>query len=278
MREVVERRILGAIRFLDATTRLAVAEPLAVAVERVQIVDPATGQPITPQPALAVEAVRLIRNRRGDYVIASAPGLEAHAEAFEHTPAAPPLASIALELTVSDPGRWYLPRRCTIRLPRDPDPSHADQEDSLFRLVDVALFPAPIAALAPGWAVVRAHVTEAVTLPLPAGQAPPPLAGALIRVVRAGDGERLAMGLSDQRGEALVAVPGIPVTTWGADEGPVLATEIPVTLEVVFDPAAGEIPDPDALEATRETLRTSSAPAALASGRVLVVALSVPLE
>ena len=105
-----------------------------------------------------------------------------------------------------------------------------------------------------------------------------PLAGALIRVVRSSDSVRLALGLSDRRGEALVAVPGIPTTTFDAGDGPVLATEVDISLETFFDPSqVGSTPDPDALEANRAGLRSSSTPARLAAGRVLATRLEVPL-
>jgi hypothetical protein len=57
----------------------------------------------------------------------------------------------------------------------------------------------------------------------------------------------LAMGLADNRGEALVPVLGIPITTWGETPGAVVATDIDVTLEVVFDPEVRRIADTDAL-------------------------------
>ena len=95
----------------------------------------------------------------------------------------------------------------------------------------------------------------------------------MIRVIRVSDDSRIAAGLSDGRGEALVAVPGIPVTTWGEDAGPVLTTEVEARLEVVFDPASGPVPDPDDLEARRNELRLKSSTVMLASGRAITVRL-----
>lgn len=245
MAEAVERRALGALRVLDATTGVPIAEPLAIQ---------GTG-------------VRLARNRRGWYVIMAAPGLPAHVDAFAQPPSTPAVGSVAVELTVADPGGRFLARRCTIRLPRDPVPANAAQPASLFTPIDVALYPSPAARVAPGWAVVRATVSAQGT--------DRQLAGALIRAIRTSDSARLAAGVSDRRGEALVAVPGIPVTTWEEGPGPVLASELDVTLETVVDPAAPAIPDPDDLEAHRATLPTGSASVRLAAGRVLVAALAV---
>jgi hypothetical protein len=245
--EHVDRRVLGAVRFVDAATGVDVQEPLQV----------------------TAPGVRWIRNRTGWYVIAGVPGLEAHVDAFAAPPSAPPLESLAVTLTVRDPHGRYLPRLHTLRLPRDPDPAHAGAAGSLFDAVDVQLFSAPVARPPAGWAVVRASITAAGT--------DAPVAGALVRVVRAGDGPRLAAGLSDDRGEALVPVPGIPLTTSDGGPGPVVATEVQVTLEVIVDPAAAGVPDPDDLEARHAALRVASSNAMLAAGRVLVATFSVPL-
>jgi hypothetical protein len=168
-----------------------------------------------------------------------------------------------VELQVQDPAGQYLPRRATIDLPRDPDPANAAQSNSLFRAVDVSLFPTPAAPTWPGWAVVRASVTS----PTPGVG----LADALVRVVRQSDDVRLGAGMTDARGEALVAVQGIPSTTFDEGEGPVLATEVAVRLEVIHDPDAPEVPDPDDLEARRADLRVRTATAMLASGRVVAM-------
>jgi hypothetical protein len=245
--EHVDRRVLGAVRFVDAATGVAIREPLAV----------------------TAPGVRWIRNLSGSYVIAEAPGLAAHADAFLAPPPTPALESVEVTLTVRDPGGQYLARRHTVRLPRDPDPRQAATAGSLFRAMDVALFPAPAARPPIGWAVVRASLAEAGT-----GR---PVAGALVRVVRTSDGRHLASGLSDERGEAVVPVPGIPLTTSEEGPGPVVATEVEVTLEVIVDAAAPAVPDPGDLEARRATLRVASSTAMLASGRELVASFSVAL-
>jgi len=256
--ERVERRVLGAVRFLDATTRLPVRSSLRV----------------------AGEGVRLVRNLQGLFVVQEAPGLAAHVEAFLAPPPHPALGGLRVELAVSDPGSRYLPRALSLRLPRDPDPAQAEEDDSLFRPVDALLYPAPAASVAPGWAVVRATVVRAGT-----GE---PLAGALLRVVRKSDGEVLARAQSewrdDVRGEALVAVAGVPVTTWGdgAPDEPVLVNELPVALEAffdpAFDPAAGRAPDPDRMELLRLGLPSTQEDLKLASGRTekKILTLAVP--
>jgi hypothetical protein len=66
----------------------------------------------------------------------------------------------------------------------------------------------------------------------------------------------------------LLFVPGIPITLWGPSDGPVIVNEIPARMEVVFDPDAGMIPDPDAL-ASIPALSSNQFPLSLAAGRVV---------
>lgn len=240
--EHVDRRVLGAVRFVDAVTGADVDAPLRV----------------------DAAGVRWIRNRSGWWVAASAPGLEAHTLAFEAPPSAPPLGSVATELTVEDPTGRYLRRRAALALPRSADPRKAATPDSLFRPREVALFRAPAAAVAAGWAVVRASVSR--------GGAP--LADALLRVVRKGDAQQvMGRGMTDARGEALVAVAGIPVTTWDEEgQGGVLATEADARLEVLWKAPTGP-PDPDELAALKKPL--GGADVKLASGRLVTVAIVV---
>jgi hypothetical protein len=242
--EFVDRRVLGAIRFLDGTTLAAIADGLSV----------------------QSPSADLRRNRSGLWVIWNAPGLEAHTSVFEQPPAAPLFATVAVTVTVADPAGRYLSRTATVQLPLDPDPANIGKAGSLFQPVDVKLYSSPSGVVSPGWAVIRAHVHNAGT-----GQ---PLKGALLRVLRTSDKHVLARGMSDDRGEALVAVPGIPVTTFNAGGGPALSTEIDVTVEAIFDPAAGAVTDPDALE-SRAGLPTVSSPRKLAAGQELVADLAV---
>lgn len=241
--ELNDRRVLGALRFTDAVTALPIDAPLAV----------------------TAPGVRWIVNRRAHWVIASAPGLATHETEFLAPPNAPPLGDLELSFAVSDPaGRW-LPRVGSIALPRDPDATHAGQAQSLFVVHDIPMYPAPAAPTQRGWAVVRASV---------AGSTPGSvLAHALVRVVRVSDGVRIGAGMSDARGEALIAIEGIPSALLGDGDGPVVATEIAVRLQVVADANAGATPDPDDLEARSDELLVREIAASVASGRVLTMKL-----
>jgi hypothetical protein len=98
-----------------------------------------------------------------------------------------------------------------------------------------------------------------------------PLGGALLRVHRrGGDGELLGSGMTDARGEALVAVAGIPVTTWREDAGDVLSTEVEATVRVLWEQGAG-LPDPDRLTEGDHAVRTAEV--TLASGREVTLRL-----
>lgn len=262
--ERLEQRVLGALRCVDATTGVAIEQSLAVAVA-----DPAGA------------AARVLRNRRGLYVIREAPGLEAYSAAFAQLPAA---AARGYTASLSDPAGRYLPRTARLTLPRDPDPAHAGLADSLFRPIDIPLYPSATAQVGANWAVLRVSVAET------GGDR---LGGALLRVGR--NGTVLARGLTDWRGEALLPVSGVPVTTWSDDPHAVVVSELEVQVEAVFDPAAGrrigiaqvaggrppaEPPqvDPDRLEADRATLPHAAQNVAIAARREqpLTLVLSLP--
>lgn len=218
--------IMGAIRFVDATTSEQVGGRLSV------------------QAAL----VDVRPNRSGLYVIWRAPGG-------------------ASTLTVSDPEGRYVSRRFRMQFPRDANLANAGEPSSIYQPEQVRLFPSPIAATSPGWALLRATVKKAGSAQV--------LAGALIRIVRASDSKLLASGVSDARGEALVIVPGIPVTLFDGGTGPVVGTALDVNVQTVFDPAAQDAPDPDDIESHKDTLPSSTVSRKLSSGQTLVAELMV---
>ena len=258
--EALDRRVLGALRFVDGNTGAVLREPLLV----------------------SLPGARVQRNRSGLWVVSAVPALAGHEAAFDAPPPLPAAGSVSLVATVSDPGGRYLPRRAALALPRDAAPANAGLPGSLFRPIDIALWPSPAATTGANWALLRVSVVEQAS-----GDA---LGGVLLRITR--DGATLAQGLSDWRGEALVAVPGVPVTTWSDEPGAVVALEINAQLDAVFDPAAGtRLPmaqvragtapatlpavDPDDLHARRATLPGTSAPVVLAAARAAALTLSI---
>jgi len=260
--ERVDSRVLGALRCIDAGTRAQVPGPLQV----------------------QIAGARVLRNRSGLYVIAQADALAAHAAAFDAPPVVPALGSVALQATVSDPAGRYLPRRAALALPRDPAPANAALAGSLLRAIELPLYSSATAPTGLNWSVLRLSVRDSAS-----GDA---LGGTLV-IARAGS-QVLARGLSDWRGEALLAVAGVPVTTWSDDPHAVVVTELAARLEWVFDPASGTrtpqsevraghtparqpLVDPDQLEANRATLPHATRTVALAAGRSQTLSLPLAL-
>lgn len=240
MTDLMDRRLLGAVRFVDVVTGMEVLSPLRV----------------------SAPGVRWVRNLRGWFVAASAPGLEAHTHAIDRPPAQPAAGKTPVTLAVQDPTGRYLPRGAVLALPRDAEPGKKDSPSSLFTPADVELFPSPIAPVSPGWAVIRVSVVTKKTQE--------PAAGALLRVSRK-SGEVLGRGMTDARGEGLVGIAGIPVTTWD-DEGQegVLAREMDARLDVLWSPAAAG--DVDALPKAKVV---ATQELKLASGRTITLRITV---
>ncbi len=264
--ERVETRVLGALAVVDATTGTRVPDGLA----------------LQPMPG-----ARLQRNRSGLWVIAHVDALAAHEAAFAAAPATPPLGSVALTLRIDDTLGRYLPRLATVALPRDPAPVAPGTDPSatsLFAPATLSLYPAANARTGANWATLRVTVTESH-----AGDA---LGGAVLLVSVGGN--VVARGVSDWRGEALVAVPGVPVTTWSDDPGAVTVNEIAAQVQLVFDASAGtRVPasqvaagtapaalpcvDPDAIEAHAATLPNATKATTLATGRSQPLSLTLAL-
>lgn len=257
--ERVEWRVLGALRPVDGTTGIVVRGALEV----------------------SAAGARIVRNRSGLYVIHEWARLASHAAAFDAPPAQPAAGSERLDIALRDPSGRYLPRLASIALPRDPQAAGAD---SLFAAVDVPLYPSAIAGLGTNWTELRAHISATAD-----GAA---LGGALLRVVAGG--LVLARGMSDWRGEALVPVVGVPVTTWSEDDNAVVVSSIAATVEVHFDPALGSrtpsaevragrqpavlrLVDPADIEARRAALPTTQQNVSLAARGALNLNLGLDL-
>ncbi|MEY4755073.1 MAG: hypothetical protein RJA44_2748 [Pseudomonadota bacterium] len=257
-----DQRVLGALRCVDVNTGARISAALDV----------------------RLGGVHLPRNRSGLYIIDGLPGWQAHAAAFDAAPDSPAPGSVTLTGSISDPGGHHLPRRFELPLPRRADPLDADQPDSLFEPARLALYPAPAAGTGVNWCVLRISVRETAS-----GNA---LGGALL-LVRVGE-RVLASGLSDWRGEALVGVPGVPVTTWSTEPGAVVVTETAAELQLIFDPLQGSstpaaqvraglapaplpMVDPDQLLQHRATLPGLSQAQSLAAGVTRIVSLALAL-
>lgn len=282
VREWRDRRMVAAFRFVDATTGGSIRQPL-------QLQTPVQAP---NSRSLSRSLSRFVRNLSGHYVLMETPGFEDYSETFTLDELAVTPATQMLTIAVSDPSGQYLPRQFSLSLPRNAaiDPASVRAETSLFQPARVALYPSPNARVNPGWAVLRAAVVNATTRER--------LPWALVTATTNGT---TTLTQADWRGEALIAVPGIPITTWatgaggGAGPPPVTATEVEATLEVVFDPALTPIPesadfaqvrdpntnflpDPDRLNTRRSGLLVGSVALFLASGRDLAYRLAVTLS
>jgi len=261
--ERLEWRVLGAIRIIDATT----------------------GVPIERGLQVRAPDASLVRNRSGLYVIHHLKQLASHESEFLAAPAAPAPGTQTLSLEIVDPLGEYLAIAAQVALPRVSDPTQADAPESLFRPAVIALYPSSSARPGANWAVLRVSVTETAS-----GDA---LGGARLRVRT--NGTVMARGLTDWRGEALVPVVGVPVTTFSEDADAVVVTEISATVEAAFDPAAGSrtpvskvraghppepqsLVDPGSLDDLFETLPRTQSTLSIASRRSESVSLSINLS
>lgn len=266
-----EHRVLGAIEFVDATSGARVRDGLL----------------LRPRPG--GEAARIVRNRSGLHVVWSHAGdadLARHAAAFIAPPPAPPLGAVELPLRVDDPNGRYLSRSFALRLPRDPDPQHVADAGSLFRPQRVELFRSAAAPAAPNWSPVVVRVSEAAS-----GDR---LGGTLVEIRNAAD-QLLARGLTDWRGEAIVPVAGVPVTTWSEEASSVVVTEIAATVHAIHVAALGTrtpqadvdagrppallpSPDPDIFASHAQRREATAQSIQLATGRTERVPLVIDLS
>lgn len=244
-----------------------------------QCVDAVVGEPIVEPLHVWGAGLRTIRNRLGLYVLTAAPGFEDYTGQFDPAnlpvPVMPPPGN-GVDLLIGDPRGQYLPRLYRLTVPRALSAAAAT---SIFRPVVVPLFPAPaFARPQPGWAVVRASLTDAEGTPL---------SWALIEVSRPADPAIAALAQADARGEALIAVPEIPVTLWAADDAPtddegpppILLDAIAVTATALVDPdLVGTPPNPDDLLARRATLPQGTLPLSIAAARSQTLPLAFTLS
>jgi hypothetical protein len=199
--EFIDRRMLAALAFVDAAGR-AVTTPVTIT-----------------SPGIGV-----LVKRPGEVVVTKAPGLEAYAASFAAPPAAPAVGSISIPLDLRPADPAFAPRRFVLILPRDPDPVHAGDLSSLFRPVEVPLLPGPRATATGLLAALRVTVRRSTD-----GLA---IEGALVRL-RPEGGRPQARALTDPAGDALLLVPGVPMSSAGA--GGMVLPDIAADLDAVVD-------------------------------------------
>lgn len=263
--ELCDRRILGAVRCLDAVTGLPVSSALRITAKGLQM-----------RPG-----------RAGLVVIHDAQGWPSLAEitsSFERQPSAAPAGENwpeTITLFVQDPLGHYLSRTAQIDLPRVPS---RGAEASLFTPIPLLLYPSPTTSISAAWAVLR--VTVLATTP---GGSPRrlPWAWLRLRLVDAGQPSSppLTQALADWRGEALLILRSLPL---GFGASGTRIQELSGAVEVVFDPTLETLPetltaleppeankdywpDPDFLDGSASRLRDG-----LAASQVLIAGRDPP--
>ncbi len=200
--DLLDRRVLGLLTFVDARG----------------------GRVLSPVSVIA-DGVRVFVKRPGALVIAEAPGFAAYTAAFEQIPAAPAIGSVTVQLDIRPADPALGARRAGVALPRDPDPARADQPGSLFRPVEIALLPTPLAELS--------GLVAALSVTVRRADDDRRVEGALVRLRPAG-GRPEARAITDAAGDALLLVPGVPLASPGA--GAVVRPDLGAELDAVVDP------------------------------------------
>lgn len=240
--ENIDRRVLGALRFIDRVT----------------------GTHVKRSMNITSSDLKFMTNRSYLHVISYAKDLESHLNVFDAPPGVPDISSVKFNITVTDPHGQYLSRLVSLGLPRSPDPENAN---SLFNPIDVPLFASPAAHLSPNWSIIRCSVFDVANNKA--------ISGALLRITDSNN-DLMMSGISDKRGEAVIMIPGIPISNFaqgiepppddpvdpGLEEeddsfasGPVIETETPVKLNVVTSPDAPWPADPEKMEQNHITWR-----------------------
>ncbi len=250
MIERIDQRILGALRMVDNVTE----------------------QPVERLMSVHAGNATLLRNGSGYYVVTGGVGLEQYVASFSTPSDTPSLQLYTFE--ISDPLGHYLPRLFELSLPRDADSEHVGSDDSIFTPVDVALYPSSTAPLWHNWSTLRISIARESDNSQ--------VTGALLRVVSVEDDSLLASGISDNRGEALVIVPGVPITKFAdelsegdGDSPPVVVNTLPVRLEVSLGATTPWPVNPDVLEKDHVANRRMSVDVALSTGQMERVVINL---
>lgn len=228
-------------------------------------VDAITGASVVDPLQVTSAQLRVRANRSGVYAIFDAPGFTTLTAQFNPVPATWPAAQ-SFEVSVQDPSLHYLPRRAQIQAPQS--------LAAAFNPQPVMLYPATSAVIEPNWAVIRASVTGTGGSGLP---------WAVVQALRA-DNSVAATGVTDSRGEALLAVAGLGVQVSSDSSGSVTEMTVPVTVQAWFDPGvlnepSGWISNPDDILAnlSNSALKTGQMTGDIGARQVLFASITISI-
>lgn len=208
--ENVDRRVLGAFRCVDAVSKAHILEPMTVQSKQLD----------------------LRQNASNIWVVFDASGMHDLTTQFDVTSPWP--APTSWEVSIRSSSRRYLARRADLKMPRKLAPT--SDPDSVMVAQDVVMYPAPTASPLPNWALVRASVTRiGTTVGLP---------WAVLRVTRDSDQAELATGMSNENGDALLAIPGLGIAASQNGGGAVSEPTIDATVTAFWDPSISTQPKP----------------------------------
>ena len=212
----------------------------------IALVDP-FGRPLGGPAQLTGAGLRTVAKPGGRWAVLACKGLEAHVGSFESAPASPAQGTVACAIDIRPADGALAPRRAVVPLPRDPDPDHKDEQDSLFAPVTITLLPSPQCPIPATSAAVRVTVRKRND-----GRR---VANALVRVA-SDNGQFAAQAVSDAAGEALVIVTDFPMSFTGG--GGSVADGLPGKVTAVADPATAVlVEDAGVLAALADARRQS---------------------
>lgn len=247
-----------------------------------QLVD-GRGAPLAGPVTVEGPGVRSISKRGGLIALTQATALADYDAHFETPPPAPAVGSVALTIDLTPAAADVLPRRLTLRLPRDPDPANRALLASLFQAVMVPFAAAPRITARGSDCILRVSVRRAGDQAM--------VENALVRA-RSIDGLHSAWGLTDASGEAALIFAALPIGFAGPG-GQTLATT-PCAVVAHADPASVRFTtattllsarrsaatrtighaDPEAIGASQPPDFASAATVAIGAGRQAAITLN----
>lgn len=219
--EFLDHRALAALRLVDSS-----------------------GAQVRVPVAITSEGVSIVHKRHGEAAVLNAPGLAAHADAFDKVPTTPALGSVTVQLDLRPTGRDLAPRRFALALPRTSALAQAGTPASLFQPVEIELLPA-------AGATVSGFVA-ALSVTLRRADDDRRIEGALVRLKPSG-GRPTARAVTDAAGDALLLMHGLPLANPGPNA--TVLPDIAAQLDAIVDPALARFTADAGLDLARATPR-----------------------